>query len=606
MPVATAIKTREEVSASDTWNVGELFPSLNQWEEALNQVGASRPRPRWPKLAAYKGRLAEGPEVLCDFFDLYFKELQEIEAVYCYAHLRHDEDIAHTEHKSAYSRAVSLFHDFSQETSWIEPEILMLSTSTIEAYLTAPSLSDYRFHLEKIVLVKPYTLSPEKEELMAMAGKALQTSHKAFSAINDADFNFGTVLDQSGSSHPLSHATYALYVRDADRTLRKNAFEALHSMYTCYENTLCELVGGVVGQHLFNTRARGYSSCLEAALQPKNIDTAVYHTLIRTVTENLEPLHRYTELRQKILKIPSLHLYDMQVPLTPNLDIRMDYDEAEALIVESVLPLGKEYQELLHKGLRQDRWVDRYENKNKRSGAYSSGCYNSYPYILMNYKNLLRDVFTLAHEAGHSMHSLLSRTHQPFHYSDYSIFVAEVASTFNEDLLSRLLLERATSKEERIFLINQKIEDIRATLFRQTMFAQFELMLHQWLEEDVPLTPALLNEEYHKLNALYFGPAVSIDNEIKSEWARIPHFYYNFYVYQYATGISAALALTDKVLDEGAPAREAYLSFLKSGSSRYPVDQLKMAGVDMTTSQPVLQTIEKFSSLVTELESLTN
>lgn len=602
----TTTKTREEVASTDKWKMEDLFASLTRWEESFTQLIGSGDRPRWPELASYKGRLSEGPEILREALDLYFKILRQLEPLFFYAHLRHDEDIAHTEHKSAYNRALSLYHDFSQEGSWIEPELLTLPDSDIQTYLKSPYLQDYRFHLEKILLVKPHTLSPEKEELMAMTGKALQTAKKAFSALNDADLDFGSATDSEGKEHPLTHASYFMCVRDKDRTLRKNAFEGFHSRFKEFENTFGELLSGVVSQHVFNSRARNYSSCLEAALKPKNIDLTVYHTLVDTVTQNLAPLHRYMKLRKEVLKLPSLHLYDLSVPLTPNLDIRRTYEEAEAVVVESVAPLGEEYQQLLKQGLKDQRWVDRYENQNKRSGAYSSGCYDSHPYILMNYKGLLRDAFTLAHEAGHSMHSLLSRKHQPFHYSEYSIFVAEVASTFNEDLLNRLLLERAESKEERIFLINQRIDDIRATLYRQTMFAQFELMIHEWGEKDIPLTPSRLNEEYHKLCALYFGPDVTIDSSIDIEWARIPHFYYNFYVYQYATGISAALALSDQVLEEGAPAREAYLSFLKSGCSMYPVDQLKMAGVDMTTPTPIIKTIQKFEKQVEELEKLLN
>ncbi len=295
--------------------------------------------------------------------------------------------------------------------------------------------------------------------------------------------------------------------------------------------------------HLFQARARNYSSCLEAALFPKNIDTSVYYALIQAVHERLDVLHRYMQVRKQILNLEELHLYDTYVPLTSAVDIRMTYREAEEVVIESVAPLGSEYQEFLRKGLQKQQWVDRYENKNKRSGAYSSGCYDSMPYILMNYKELLRDVFTLAHEAGHSMHSLYSRKQQPYHYSDYPIFLAEVASTFNEDLLTRLLMSRCQDPHEKIFLLNQKIEDIRGTLFRQTLFAEFELVLHQHVEQDIPLTPQLLKQEYHQLNQKYFGPATIIDQEIDIEWARIPHFYYNFYVFQYATGISAALAL---------------------------------------------------------------
>lgn len=464
-------------------------------------------------------------------------------------------------------------------------------------------MTEYRFYIEKIVRVKKHLLSPE-EELMALSAKALQASHKAFSALNDADFKFGTVSNNKGEEAELTHALYGLFIRDQDRSLRENAFKKMHGKYLDYENTLCELINGQIQSHIFNARARNFSSSLEAALFPKNIDTSVYHSLIQAVDEKIGTLHKYVKLREKVLGVGPLHLYDMYVPLTSQVDIRMSYKEAQDIVIESVAPLGNAYQNLLRKGLQEGRWVDRYENKNKRSGAYSSGCYDSMPYILINYKDLLRDVFTLAHEAGHSMHSLLTHQTQPYQYGDYPIFLAEVASTFNEELLMRLLLQRSNSVEEKIFLVNQNIEDLRGTLFRQTMFASFELFLHEMAEKNIPLTPKLLREEYMRLNTKYFGPGVTIDKEAEAEWARIPHFYYNFYVFQYATGISAALALSNRVLKGGKQEQEDYLSFLKAGSSRYPIEILQSAGVDMRTPQPVKAAIQKFDGLVDELERL--
>jgi len=322
------------------------------------------------------------------------------------------------------------------------------------------------------------------------------------------------------------------------------------------------------------------------------------------VSDYLPVLHRYLALRKRILNLKELHVYDLYVPLTSSVDIRLSYEQAEDLVIRSVAPLGNEYQNHLRRGLQAHRWVDRYENKNKRSGAYSSGCYDSMPYILMNYKNLLRDVFTLAHEAGHSMHSLYSRSHQPYHYSDYPIFLAEVASTFNEDLLSRLMINECKNPAEKIFLINQQIEDIRGTLFRQTMFAEFELKLHECLEKGTPLTPHLLKEEYRALNRKYFGPDTILDPEIDVEWARIPHFYYNFYVFQYSTGISAALSLANRVVEGSHKEREAYLRFLKGGSSQFPIEMLKDAGIDMTSTEPVTAAIRKFNALLNQLEEL--
>jgi oligoendopeptidase F len=600
-----ATKKRAEVEKEDCWNVEGLFQTPSDWEIAFNQVNSAT-TPKFPKIQKLKTTLAQNPRAFKEAFEQILELSRKLIKLYTYAHLRHDEDITNNQYKVTYSQISSLLHDFTEETSWFEPEILSIREDKLQKMITSDELKEYRFSIEKIVRIKKHTLSQEKEELMALAGKALQTSHKAFSAMNDADLKFPDVEDSKGEKHPLSHALFGLYLRDHDRVLRENAFKTMHQQYENFENTLTEVLNGQVQNHWFNAKARNYSSSLEASLFPKNVEPAVYHALITAVNENLSGLQNYIKLREKILGIGPLHIYDMQVPLTKELDMKMDYNEAEDIVIESVAPLGSDYQNALRRGFKEKRWVDRYENQNKRSGAYSSGCFDSEPYILMNYKGIIRDVFTLAHEAGHSMHSFLSHKNQPYHYSDYPIFLAEVASTFNEELLMRTLLKRFTKKEEQIFLINQKIEDIRGTLFRQTCFAEFELLIHQMAEYNIPLTPTLLKEEYRKLTAKYFGNGVILDKEIDIEYARIPHFYYNFYVYQYATGISAALALSDKVMNGDETDRDAYLSFLKAGSSAYPIDILKNAGVDMRSPEPVASAIKKFNGLVQKLGELSN
>lgn len=598
------VKKRCELAQDDLWNVEALYKTTTDWENDFKTLAGENQSPRWPEINKYRGKLNDGPENLKTALEQILTIGRKLHTLYTYAHLRHDENITDDQFKTLFNRIITVLHDFQQETSWFEPELLALPDDTISSYLSSPILKDYQFYLEKIVRIKPHMLSQDQEELMAMAGKALQAPHKAFSAINDADFKFGKILDSNGEERELTHGTYGLYIRDQDRILRKNAFTQMLGTYGKYENTLAELLNGQVQSHLFNARVRKYASCLDAALFPKNLDTAVYHALIKAVHEGIGTLHRYIKLRKRVLGVDQLHLYDMSVPLTAHFDMKMLYSEAEDVVISSVAPLGSEYQNILRNGFKTQRWVDRYENENKRSGAYSSGCYDSMPYILMNYKGVIRDVFTLTHEAGHSMHSYLTHQHQPYQYGDYSIFLAEVASTFNEDLLSRTLLERATSNQEKIFLINQKIEDIRSTLFRQTMFAEFELFIHQMAEQNIPLTPKLLKDEFVKLNHFYFGSDALINEEIEIEWARIPHFYYNFYVFQYSTGISAALALADRVVDGGAAEREAYLSFLKGGSSLYPIEMLQRAGVDMRSPKPVLATIAKFDQLVAQLEKL--
>lgn len=597
-------KLRTEVSKDDSWDLDSLYPTFDSWEAHYKIAKGHDASPHWPEIQKFRGKLGEGPSVLKEAMDTVFKIDRELSKLYVYAHLRHDEEITHDGHKSSFGRILGTIHDFANETSWFDPELLALSDETMKSYLESPLLSDYRFHLEKTIRAKKHMLSADGEALLSLAGKALQTPNKAFSALNDADFKFGSVQDQEGKSHELTHGSYSAFLQNKDRTLRKNAFLTLHGKYLQFENTMCELLNGTVQSHLFNAKARNFTTCLEASLFPNNIDTSAYHALITAVHNKLDSLHRYIKLRTQLLDIGPLHPYDMFVPLIPSVDIRMSYKEAEEVVIESVAPLGSDYQNLLKKGLKTDRWVDRYENQNKRSGAYSSGCYDSHPYILMNYKNILRDVFTLAHEAGHSMHTLLSQTNQPYHYANYPIFVAEVASTFNEELLMRQLIARAKTPEEKAYLINQKLDDIRSTLFRQAMFAEFELWIHTQAEQSIPLTPKSLREEYRRLNALYFGETVVLDPECDSEWSRIPHFYYNFYVYQYSTGISAALSLADRVVHGGQSERDAYLKFLMSGSSKYPLDLLKEAGVDMRSPVPVEAAIDRFSSLVDDLETL--
>ncbi|MDR3624550.1 MAG: oligoendopeptidase F [Chlamydiales bacterium] len=597
----TMLITRDEVDPKNTWNLSAFYKNKELFEKDFLKFKGRDTAPFWPELQAFKGRLKEGPEVLLGALKTYFEISRGLDKIYTYSHLKHDEEITITENKEIHEKTQILLQHFQEESAWLEPEIFMIP----ETLLKSPVLESFHFHLEKLLSLKEHILSSREEELLALARRALQTPYKAFSSMNNADFKFPCVKDANNVEKELTHGSYYSYMQSRDRVLRENTFNTLHKQYATYENTLCNLIDGQMLSHQFNAKARNYKSSLEAALKPNNIDTSVYTSLIEAVRCEIGALHEYMHLRKKVLGVDTLHLYDMSVPLTKELDFHMEYEQAEQIVIESVAPLGKEYQEILKKGLNRDLWVDRYENKNKRSGAYSSGCFDSNPYILMNYKGLVRDVFTLTHECGHSMHSYFSRATQSYHYSNYSIFVAEVASTFNEELLSRYFLERVASKEEKIFFINSKIEDIRATLFRQTLFAEFELMIHTLVEENIPLTPALLKKEYRKLNEFYFGESVCIDDAIDIEWARIPHFYYDFYVYQYATGISAALALVDKVLKGSDQDLNNYLTFLKSGSSKYPIDTLKLAGVDMRSTTPVKAAIERFKTLVNELKLLT-
>jgi len=594
---------RANVPVADQWNVEAFYASLNDWKKEFTEAQGKSDAPHWPELAPFKGRLKEGPAVVLQLLETVLGLERRLSKLYTYAHLRHDEDVGNDTFKEAYLRITGLLHDFRQEICWIEPELLSLSPAELKKLLEAPQLQAYRFYLEKIIRFKPHTLDAQQEELIASASLALDATERAFGAFNNADIKFASIPDSKGVMHELTHGKYSIYMRSQDRELRKNAFLSLHRSFAGYENTLCELIQGQVQKSCFYMKARKFSSCLEAALFPHNIDKNVYLNLIATVRKNLPVLHRYMEFRKAALKVDELHLYDMSVPLVADVEIKMEFKEAARFIVESVAPLGPVYQKNLEKGLFEDRWVDRYENQRKRSGAYSSGCYDSMPYILMNYYGDFNNIMTLSHEAGHSMHSLSSWRAQPYQDSSYPIFVAEVASTFNEELTLRHFLASLQDPQKKAYLINQALEGIRNTFFRQVMFAEFELKIHEFAEKGIPLTPMLLKTEYRNLVSDYFGPAVILDEEVDIEWARIPHFYYNFYVYQYATGISAAHALVEIVLKKGP---EKYLKFLSSGGSRFPLDLLEIAGVDMRTPAAIEATIAHFNRLTEDLKKALN
>lgn len=600
--MTSELPLRSHVPLQDQWDITHLYPSFAQWEKEFNTIKPDTPL--WKKFLSCKGKLGQSIEIFKEALTSKLEIERALEKLYTYAHLRHDEDILEESAKNAYERICALSTDFQSQASWFEPEIFALSHETVSNIIYSPELSSYRFYLEKILRMRPYTLSTREEEILALCAKPLRTISKAFSSLNNADIKFKNIKDSQGKEHPLSHGLYQTYLRSQDRVLRENAFKEMHFQFANLENTLAELISGEIEKHVFSARVRGFKSSLQAALFPHNIPEQVYTSLINCVRKGLPLLHRYVTLRKKIMNLSQIHPYDMYVPLVKEVDFSMDYTQAERVTIESSSFLGTEYQNLLEQGLLKEKWVDRYENKNKRSGAYSSGCYDSFPYILMNFRGTLKDVFTLAHEAGHSMHSLLSHKTQNYHDASYPIFVAEVASTFNEELLMHYLLEKAQTQEERLFLINEKIEDIRGTFFRQCMFAEFELELHELVEEGIPLTAQLIKEKYYQLNKAYFGNEMTLDEELAVEWARIPHFYYNFYVYQYATGISAALSLTEKVLQGDPKAAKNYLSFLKSGGSLFPIDLLKIAGIDMTNSSSIEAILRTFSSLIDQLEKI--
>lgn len=593
------LQNRAQLSEEYKWNVEALFENLNTWNKEFEGFIQSKP---WEKIEKFQGRLHEGPLVILECLQNYFLTERLLSKFYTYAHLRHDEDVAEEGAKIAHEKALKAFFTFEEITAWLRPEILAQENRYLEACLKEQSLSDYRVFLERLFRLKPHTLSKKEETILSFSSPCMLSPRKIFTSLTNADLKFKPALDSHGNLFEVTLASYGLLIKSADRTLRKNAFESLHGGFLSFENTFAELLYAQVQTHYFEARAKNYRSCLEASLFPHQIDIHVYENLIRVVNQHLPSLHKYIRLRKNKLGLDKLQPYDLYTSLVPAIDISISYEEAQNKVLDAALFLGEGYRSKLKKGLLEDRWVDRYPNLRKRSGAYSSGCYDSMPYILLNYQGTLSDAMTFCHEAGHSMHTLYSKTHQPSHYASYPIFVAEVASTFQEEVLLRSLLQ-SSSGSNKTYLLHQKIEDIRTTFFRQTLFAEFELLIHQWVERGHALTPSFLKEEYRKLNHKYYGEDLEPNEYLNIEWARIPHFYSNFYVYQYATGISAAIALVNLIEKKGESAKKAYLEFLSSGSSRSSLELLEIAGVNMKKEDALVSIIEYFNALVDQLDS---
>lgn len=592
-------QTQGKKDRKSTWDLEIFFSTQDEWEKKIDSLQGVA-KSGWGRLQGFKGKIVQGtPALIKELLESYFAFSRDIEKIYTYAHLRHDENITEDLFKSGYERSVALFQMFSNAASWIEPEILQIPVSQLEKLMSAPELVDYKFYLRTLIDQKEHVLDGDKEQILSLVSQTQRTPQVAFSALSNADLQFPKVKDSEGIEYELTHGTYSVLMKSYDRTLRENAFKQTHATYRNFENTLTALIAGQVQNHIFTAKVRGYGSCVEAAIKRYQIPVEVYKNLIATTRKRIDVLHRYVRLRKKILELDQIHYWDLSVPMVKDIEMKFPYEEACEITVNSVALLGKEYQEILRKGICEDRWVDVYESKGKRSGAYSSGCYDSMPYILLNYQERLNDLMTLSHEAGHSMNTLLSNRKQLYHESSYPIFVAEVASTFHEQLTAEYLMKHAKTKQEKIYLLNQEIDSIRSTFFRQTMFAEFELRIHEIAEQDQPLTKELLKKIYADLNRDYFGPELVIDPELYVEFMRVPHFYYNFYVYQYATGIAAARALVEDVKTRG---NHDYLNFLASGGSDYPIPTLKRAGVDMASPLAIESLITHFDDLVKKLE----
>ncbi|OFQ44089.1 oligoendopeptidase F [Staphylococcus sp. HMSC075F12] len=594
--------TREEQERkypNDTWDLTTIFKNDEAFEEALKEVEGYL-----GKEEQFKGHLADSADTLCDALALEDEIGTKLEKVYVYAHLKQDQDTSNDKYTGFESRAHQLIIKISSAWSFLVPEILQIDEDKLQSFIeTNDNLKRYEFDLKLINEKRPHILDAEQERLLTEAQDALSTPSNVYGMFSNADLEFEDAVDKDGEKHPLTQGTFIKYLESDDRELRQSAYNNLYKAYGAYNNTLGSTLAGEVKKNVFNARTHNYKTARERALSNNHIPEEVYDNLVKTVHKYLPLLHRYTKLRKELLAVDELKMYDLYTPMVKDVKFEMPYEEAKEWMLKALEPMGEEYLDVVKEGLN-NRWVDVYENKGKRSGGYSSGAHLTNPFILLNWSDTVSDLYTLIHEFGHSAHSYFSRKHQPSNSSDYSIFVAEVASTCNEALLSDYM-DKHLDDERRLLLLNQELERFRATLFRQTMFAEFEHKIHQIEEAGEPLTATRMNDEYAKLNKQYFGDVVETDDNISKEWSRIPHFYMNYYVYQYATGYSAAQSLSHQILTEGKPAVERYINeFLKKGSSNYPIEILKNAGVDMTSSEPIEQACEVFEQKLDTFEKL--
>ena len=594
------IPARKDVPESDKWNLTSIFKSDSDWEEALKNL------PEFTKkVTAFKGRLGESSETFLQALKALEKADLEIENVVHYASLQHEADEDDSSCSDRYGRAIMAYTAASTELSFIDPEIQAIDEKKLLSWIEEEDFADYKIFVKKLLHFKKYILSEKEERILSLQGESAQTSENAFRFLTNVDMNktFGSV-NVDGQEKPLTETTWSLFMHSQDRKVREEAYKKFYAKFEEHQTTLAALYAGNVNQDVFNVRARGYDSSLQAALYGNKVPLSVYHNLIDCIHKNLDSLHEYYEIRKKILGVEELRHYDVYVPLVKAVEVKTSYDEAVEIIRNALAPLGKEYTDRLCNGLKNG-WVDRYENIGKRSGAFSSGCYVGDPFILLNYNDSnIRDVFTMAHEGGHSMHSWYSVHNNPFMCYEYTIFEAEVASTFNEELVFEYLLKTAKNEEMKKYLLAMRADDILATLFRQTMFAEFELKAHEFVESGKPLTAELLRKTYRELLELYFGPTMHFEENSDMEGLRIPHFYSAFYVYKYATGISASLALAKRVTKGGNKEREDYFKFLKSGGSRYPIESLRIAGVDMESVEPIQAACDTFKEIIEELKKI--
>jgi len=596
MREVTKLKTRDEIDSKYKWNVEKLYESSALWEEDFKVL-----KSKAPKMLRFSGKIGKAEDLL-SFLESSLEIERLLDKLLVYAHLRGDEDTANAKFQVLKNKIDEYSAEVSSVTAFFIPELLSLPEgAVVEAIGKIPELKVYEFYLKDILDQKAHTLSAECEKLLASVSDCLNAPGNIFSMLTNADMTFPCIKDEKGNEIELTEGNYSNFIKSKDRRVRKDAFETLFSTYKGFSNTLTTSLTSSIKNFIFNAKTRNYSTSLESSLKPNNIPVEVYQNVVNTIDNNLSSLHKYVSLKKKLLGLGEMHMYDLYVPIVETDEDHIEYEDAVKIVLDGIKPLGEEYLDIFKEGINEG-WVDVFQNKGKRSGAYSWGCYDSMPYVLLNYNYQLNDVSTLAHEMGHSIHSYYSRKTQPYIYSGYELFCAEVASITNECLLIDYLIKNETDKKKRLFLINQQLEGIRTTVFRQCMFAEFEKITHEKIEQGNPLAPEDMCKIYHELNVRYFGPDMVVDEGIDMEWARIPHFYNDFYVYQYTTGFAAANSFSKMIVEEGESAVERYIGFLKSGGSDYPINILKKAGVDMSTPKPLEDTIKRFDELLGMLE----
>lgn len=592
------IPKRSEVDPKYTWALEDIYSSDQAWNEDFKKFQALP-----EKILEYKGRLGESGETLLEFMRLSDDISVLCDSLANYAQRKSDEDTANSVYQAMVGQLMNAYVQVNSAGSFETPELISIDEDKLIGFYEAvPELRLYKKNLDRIRRKKAHILSDEEEKILALSGDMSQSPENIYSMFSDADLKFPDAVDKDGKAHQVTHGSYIPLVQSSDRVLRKSAFEAMYHTYDSYKNTCAATLAAQIKAVQFYAKARKYPSSLAAALDGTEVPEEVYHNLISAVHDNMHYMYDYVKLRKKLLGVDELHMYDLYTPIVAGADAKITFEQAKETVLKALAPMGEDYLSILKKGFNE-RWIDVYENEGKTSGAYSAGA-RVHPYVLLNHKDTLNCMFTLAHEMGHAIHSYLSNKNQPIAYSDYVIFVAEVASTCNEALLMQYLLKNTEDKKEKAYLINYFLEQFRTTLYRQTMFAEFELKINELTAQGETLTAESLNKLYRELNVLYFGSDVVIDHEIDLEWARIPHFYYNYYVYQYATGYAAAIALSQRILTEGEPAVKDYLGFLSGGCSADPITLLKGAGVDMTSSKPVADALKLFGELIGEMEDL--